>query len=314
MKRYRTGLEPRDKTVVFFLNNGGIGDYLCFMSALKYVAETNPHVKGEVLAPNYMFDIVENILGPFGWKVFNREIRREYDKSIEAKGVMLLPLNATMGHLMDIGFVYYAETMNPPEEAKYYCELDFSNVEDKGWDLGDNYAIMTPGATTNSRTMRPDTFNFIKDYLILKGLKPVFLGSLGGESGTVAHFHKDYDLKGGVNLINKTSLLEAAKVIDGAKLVVGLDNGLLHLAAMTKCPIVFGYSMTGPRQRRPKRKNNSPIIDVTISEKELECIHCQEKMRFTRQDFGFCFYNDYRCLELLNFDKFKVGIDEVLNA
>lgn len=70
---------------------------------------------------------------------------------------------------------------------------------------------------------------------------------------------------------------------------------------------------TGPTQRRPIRRFKSPIIDVTVSKNELECIHCQERMRFfNTHDFKNCFYSDFKCLDLLNAQKYIKGIDEVM--
>lgn len=306
----------------FFLDNGGIGDYICFLSGIRYVAKNYPFIDGQIYAPSYFKPIVQNVFKDFeNWTVYGSDQKETtLVNGTLVKFPRIVPVNATMMHLLDLGFLYYAEVNPVPDDENYYCELDLTEVplHRSVENLNGQYAIMTPGATHPSRTMPASVFNAIKDHIISMGLKPIFLGNSknGGAKGTqYAFFPNDYDYSGGLNLINKTGLLEAAKIIDGSKFIVGLDNGLLHLGAMTTAPIVFGYTIAGPTQRRPTRHSRAPIVDVTVSKEELACIHCQERIRFFNgHNFKFCFYKDFRCLELLNEHKFIEGINALENA
>lgn len=319
MQIYREGCEPKEKPIWFFITNSGIGDVLCYMSAFDFIARNYPHLEAHVSSPVWLVELMAHYFSKYPkWTIHAHEENRQIREKTNIKGVYQLPINPTASPLLELGFIYFAETTPIPEGERFYVELDLEQIKLKSSvkNLGPDYFVMTPGNTAKSRFMLPETFNQIKEYGLSIGLKPVFLGNskVGGlEDGQYTKFSEKYDLKGGLNLVNKTSLLEAAKIIEGSKFIIGLDNGLLHLGAMTKAPIVFGYTIAGPRQRRPERRRGGPIIDVTVSKEELACIHCQEFMRFTSHDFGGCMYNDFKCLDLLNFEKYKRGIDEALS-
>ena len=66
-----------------------------------------------------------------------------------------------------------------------------------------------------------------------KNILPVFLGK------SHLDLNEDYDLSEGVDFIGRTLLFDALRIIDCAEMVIGIDNGLLHLAACTKTPIVW---------------------------------------------------------------------------
>jgi len=157
---------------------------------------------------------------------------------------------------------------------------------------------MTPGATYENRAMLASTFNGIKDYLISRGITPVFLGN--DKVGTrKVSFEAGYDYRGGIDLRGKTTLLEAAKVMSKSEVVVGLDNGLLHLAATTEAPIVFGYNIASPEHRRPRRRVGK-IIDVSPDPEKLSCTFCQSRMRMMfNHDFRRCVYGDNACVKEL---------------
>lgn len=318
MKIYRTGLEPKEKPIWFFITNSGIGDILCYMSAFDFIARNYPHLEAHVSTAEWTVEILQHYFKKYPkWTIHGHNEGNLIREKTNIKGVYQLPINPTASPLLELGFIYFAETTPIPEGERYYVSLNLEEVKLKSSvkNLEQGYFVMTPGNTAKSRLMLPHIFNQIKDYGLSLGLRPVFLGNdkVGGhEDGQYTKFSDQYDLKGGLNLLNKTSLLEAAKIIEGSKFIVGLDNGLLHLGALTKAPIVFGYTIAGPRQRRPVRRSGGPIVDVVLSKEELECIHCQEFMRFTSHDFGGCMYDDFKCLELLNFDKYKKAIDECL--
>jgi hypothetical protein len=85
-----------------------------------------------------------------------------------------------------------------------------------------------------------------------------------------------------------------------AACTVGLDNGLLHLAACVPSNIIFGYNIAAPSQRRPVRRLPGRILDITLDKAELACRHCQTHMKQQNLiNFRNCFYGDRKCLTLL---------------
>lgn len=303
---FRPGSHCREVVQNFLITKGGIGDYICWMSAIEWIARTHPQLKGRIYAPRYFLPIVENVMAKYltkevGWKAQERsqltpkkiKMRRTYAPHDE-------PISGTSCHLVDLGFIYYANLSPVPPDGQSYLQLDLASiVEPSPVMLPRQYAVMTPGATYENRVMPAKAFNAIKDHLVARSITPVFLGTASVGTRAV-QFAKEYDYEGGLDLVGKTSLLQAAKIIAGGKVIVGLDNGLLHLAAMTEVPIVFGYNIASPEHRRPRRLKGG-IWEVYPDTLKLPCTFCQSKMRFMfNHDFSICVYKDNLCLTALS--------------
>lgn len=293
------------KDINFGLYVGAVGDYICHSVALKWIMDTQPHVRGTIYSPDYFLEIPKRIFhGKNGWRVFDRN---ELTQDVIKKNPTYIPshesvLNGTGAHLVDLGFIYFANLHHAPDNC-YYPDLDLDSIKidtkvlSQHVRLPERYAVLTPGATDLNRQMPPSLFNKIQDHLITQDITPVYLGKAFMTKCHTTKFHEGYDLSKGINLIEKTSLLQAAKVLDGAVLTVGLDNGLLHLAACTKVPIIFGYNVIGPMYRRPRRPPHLVTIDIYPDKVELPCTFCMSDMRyFFGHDFKHCIYKDEKCL------------------
>lgn len=294
----------------FVITDGGIGDYVCYLSSLKYVAEKYPHVRGYLYVPKYFKDLAHNVLSHHKHWVINT--RDKFTEKIARSRPLMAPqrepISALGAHPLDLGFIYFVNSM-PPPEANFYPELTFH--ESSSFDAGSEYAVLTPGATDENRAMRSKSFNAIKNFFIKKNIKPVFLGSSKvGDRNILYDSH--YDFSGGINLIDKTTLLQAAHIMSKAKVVVGIDNGLLHLAAMTSVPIVFGFTIASPEHRTPRRKKGITSI-VHPDVEKLPCTFCQSRMWFITHDFKKCIYKDNECTKELDDERLWISsIEKVI--
>lgn len=300
-KHFRPGSKARSRVCNFLVAAGGIGDYICYMAAIKWVAENVPQVIGRVYCPPHFLDLATHIMQPHlssGWKVQDKaQLTEKKFKSRPTFAPSPQPINATSSHPLDLAFIYYSNTTPPPKEANYYPVLDLSNIANEACEAP--YAVMTPGATTPNRTMPADTFNGIKEHLLSKGITPLFLGKKQITDVRAIEYQEGYNYEGGVDLREKTTLLQAAGIMSKAKLVVGLDNGLLHLAACTDVPILFGYNIASPLHRRPRRRSQN-IWEIMPDPQALPCTFCQSNMRFMfDHDYALCLYKDLACLEAL---------------
>lgn len=314
---FRPGTETLERDQLFKLNNGGMGDFICWMAAMKWLAESYDYLRGHIICPYWFVPIAENVMEGFEkWKVCP-EIPEKFKDGYGLKQAHIHPVNATMMHLLDLGFLYYAGVSPVPPDAALYPQLrNLDKVKECKPFLAnrpERYAVMTPGSTAPSRTMRAKAFNETVEHLHSKGITPLFLGTSAMDKGRrVISYEEGYDLTQGLNLIDKTSTLQAAKIMSEAEMVIGVDNGLLHLAAMTEAPIVFAYTIVGPAHRRPLRKKGI-IVEIFNKPEELPCTFCQEKVRFFwDHDFENCIYKDYKCLDLLSGDNFIAAINMVL--
>jgi len=286
---------PKTNTVNFILKGYALGDYVCFMSALKWIADTQPHVHGVIWVPEYFGTIAHHIFEKCStWKV--RDLKGIKPLHYQNTPTFIpdtknTPINAAGAHLVDLGFILFANRAKAPDSHQNYVQLDL--IKNK---MEDRYAVMTPGWTNELRAMPPSLFDIIKKHLISKGLK-VFL--LGKEEMTPLHKANfgGYDFSGCVNLINQTSVMDAAKIINDASVVIGIDNGLLHLAGMTETPVVFGYTVASPEHRRIRRPSGR-VHDVVVPKYLVQCIHCQSELRYVfDHDYRTCFQGDKACLK-----------------
>jgi len=250
------------------------------------------------------------------WQVFDR---KKFETDYELHTLIASPnrgeqlLNPTGAHLMDLGFHYYAQTALIPADYNFLPEISYRSGKD--WGLPEKYAIFTPGATSMNRIFLPNAFNELARYTASLGVTPVFLGKKDINEVYKAKFHDDYDLSLGLDLREQTTLLEAIEIMGKARFVIGIDNGLLHLAGTTKVPIIFGHNIS-PVEHRKIRRRNGLTVDISVPEKQLACIGCQAKMRFVyRQRFSRCIYDDNKCLELLfkNIEGWRQAIRQCLN-
>ncbi len=328
------GFRPGTPCVPFNMNfvfiNGGMGDYICWMQAIRWLASQATWIRGTLIHPVYLDELVTYWLKDY--PVWGHKDYVTFDKmklNNEAfRGPIELPhesLNATGAHLMTCGWVYFTNKEKAPEGWDSYPRLEQSHLdrveipEAARKLVPQSYAVITTGITTNTRAVPGKYWQYLVEYIKSIGLIPVFLGKAVVTTGNATNIHTrfsdDIDYACGVDLRNQTSLMQAASIMSRAAFVVGHDNGLLHLAGCTDVPIVFGYNLASPEHREPRRPVGR-VYNVTLSNEELACNHCQSRTNFVIGfNFRECFYGDTRCIDML-FDneaaRWKLQIDRAL--
>lgn len=323
-KFYRQGTITTRKIINFAFTQGdlGLGDQVCYMAAIKYIAENNPQVNGRVYCVEWFVPIAENVLFPWltqnggKWKVQHREALTEQKlKSRLTLAPTTFPISRIGSHAVDLGFIYFMQTNPAPESGNFYPELDLSKVDISHYNLPESYVVFSPGATNQPKRWPAVGVNRTAKHCLSKGITPVFLGSRDFRPQIPTLIDKDYDFSVGIDLMDQTTLLEAAKIMAGAKVVVGIDNGLMHLAAMTEAPIVLGYTVSSPDHTKPRRRKGV-IHNIYPEPEQLPCIFCQSNMRMMfSHDFKNCLYKDNLCTVALgDTDGWNRLIDKVLST
>lgn len=310
----------------FVLKGGGIGDYCAWTGALSFIYKNFPHVNGFLYAEAYFVEILKNLFPKWPIQPFEALPPKEPDTvptfiPISASPALayICPVSPMGASLMEMGFIYFTQRNGPPTpEDGFYPQLDLTNTNNPIAPYKyRRTAVMIPSAAQVIRQMPAPVFNGIKDFLTDKGFLPVFLGKGNQSKNINATFDPDCDFSNGVNLLDKTTLLEAAKVISVSHLVVGLDNGLLHLAGMTQTPIVYGHNIIDPKYRTITRANGK-VVNV-IPPKKVACRFCHSKERFLF-DEGFNNKNCWvtlkeerpKCVDEMSADSYIQAIEEVL--
>lgn len=332
---FRENSEIKPVTAYFVMHNGGLGDYINMISAILYIADRYHHVKGRVIVNPPFLAVAKYLLDKYPqWYCIDA---RDKNLKLEDDCLVINPkpreqaINATGAHLMDLGWKYYLNIETCPEPfIDQYNVLPRIKYEGpwkwKELDRSKPYAVFTPGATTKARTMPAKPFNELVEYTLSLGITPVFLGKKDFAEGRdmvkcadyTANFNKSYDLTKGVDLREKTTLLEAIQIMGGAKFVLGLDNGLLHFAGTTEVPVIFGHNIADLKERTIRRPNPNRTFNIAVPREALACIGCQSNMRFiVGHRFNRCAYDDLKCLEYLfanDSETWKQAIDMAIKG
>lgn len=326
-KIFGPGFEAVSIPVSFVFAQGGVGDYINWCSVIQWIRDTYPHVDGRIFVSELFLQVAEYLFKDTPrWKVLHRDrFPRDYESGspicYPKPGTQLI--NACGAHLMDVGAWYFS--CIDPLDAEYRFLPTINYEGPWKWpelDPESNFALFTPGSTSEVREMPVKAFNELVQYTISKGVTPVFIGKRELSEQYEAKF-SHYNLNVGIDLRERTNLIEVTQIMRKARFIIGLDNGLLHMAGTTDVPTIFGHNVAHVHHRELRRREGM-TIDITLPESELGCIGCQSKIRFiSKHDFRECIFKKYdppkdrKCLELLfknDSQKWKNAIDQILHT
>ena len=158
-------------------------------------------------------------------------------------------------HAWDIGISLTGDEMS--------CDLYCEKVKEIGYN---DYVIIHPSITWESRTWSENNWQELTDRLVNLGLKVIIVGNDNDQRELKHYYNSDgssaykevfknmYDIKGGIDLINKTTISELRWMMDNKALcVVTMDSGILHVAGTTDCNIIQLGSSFNNKLRAPWR-------------------------------------------------------------
>lgn len=314
----RPGTEFPKINVNFILNTGGIGDNIAALPAIKYVKESYPWITPYLYVPEYFLPLARNMLPDIISRPFSK-MKEKYNDTWPGRQTRLKGHDSLSTHLVDYNFNCLA---NKQVDIKHknYLSLDPTRIKIERFNLPKEYVVITTGFTAKIREFLPEKVNVIASYINSKNVRVVFLGSHQAATGAqncdpiIGNFNKEINYTLGFDLINKTTLLEAGKIIANSKAIVGLDNGLLHLAGCTEVPIIGGFTSVAPHLRNPYRHNELGWNCYNIIPPET----CQD--RFFQSDIDFlydvdlrnCYYGDYQMTKSLRVEDFIEALNKIL--
>lgn len=304
-------------TVNALICDNGLGDLLCSIMPLNHIVKDCPWINLLIWVPDYMVDFVKNVLPK------NTIIRgfSEAEKKYDAKKPGITTRVNTQHSPMRIHpskFAYHMLCdMDPSLEQMSYLKVNPINISK--FNLPEKFVVMQGAFTEQVKTMPIKTFNSLVDYVITKGYTPVFLGREINETGKdgityKANIVEGYDYSKGINLMNKTNLVESASIMDKSKLVICMDGGLSHLAGFTNSKIIAGYTFASDKQLMPTRDSIfGKDVHSVVPEESLNCKFCQTNITLLfNHDFRSCLYTEdkFTCQKQMTFEKFKQKIEE----
>lgn len=315
-------IHPELRHINILFDDGGLGDCIARLPAVAYIVKNHKHVKLHVWVPDYFKEFAINCLRDYDVYVRGYSENKKFKEHFLARCFSIHRYNNMASHLVDNAF-HVLVNKDVGAEDMNYLKPDLSKTNINKFNLPEKYVVMTSGFTAPAREMYAQYINEIVNYIISRDYEVVWLGKRVISTGIspkdkpadiIGEFSKEIDYTKGINLIDKTALLESTKIIAGAKTIVGLDNGLLHLAGCTDIPIVGAFSTVEPKYRMPYRNNQLgwnfyPVVPP----ENLKCRFCQSNWTFTYDhNFMECYHKDYACLSQLKPELYIKELDKVL--
>lgn len=274
--------------VNFILNHGGLGDHIATLPVFKYFETQYPWMTPYVYVPDYFLPLIRNMLPNTISRPFSKQ-KKMFNDDFFARQTQIMQHDTLSTHLTDYAFHTLG---NKQVEAKHknYLKLNLDWIKIDKFNLPEKYVVITTGFTAKIREFLPEKVNAIVRYLNEKNMPVVFLGQKQTYAGIndfviIGKFNEEIDYSKGINLVDKTSLLEAGKIIAQSKAIVGIDNGLLHLAGCSDVAIIGGYTSVNPILRNPYRNDILGWNCYNIIPPE----DCPERFFQSETDFVFNF-------------------------
>ena len=193
-------------------------------------------------------------------------------------------LNATLPNSKSPMPQHYARLAGPLEGALAPPRLTVSTEEiaeaQQRFGIAGPYAVLCPGAEYGPAKRWP----YFKELAARMPMPSVVLGSASDREPAAGIAGKD--------LVGRTTLDEAIRLIAGAALVVSNDSGLMHVAAALGRPQVALFGSSSP-EHTPPASANARVLWL-----RLECSPC-----FARE----CPLGHFRCMK-------EISVDQVLKV
>jgi len=240
--------------VSLWINCSAVGDAVCTVPTVKALLAENKLYK--LLVPKRFTDIFkicgidENLI---------IEATPEFvKKKFDGKGSDVLMVNikghaAYRIHLIDLFSIFPLNAVLKPEEKNIKALPEKLPVVDIG--TLNPYVVIGVGYAQKSRKLPVKAYNEIVKFCKKKGFEIVLLGSSRLPTSEHPIHFEEHPREGCIDLIDKTTIAGSVAVMNTAACVIGMDSGLIYLAAMTETPIVCGYTFVDPYYRMPFRRN-----------------------------------------------------------
>lgn len=313
----RNGTQFPKLNINFLLNTGGLGDNIAALPALRYIKDKYPWITPYVYVPDYFLPIVKNMMPDIIARPFSKG-EKLFNGKWPARQTMLKGHDSLSTHLVDYNFHALANKQ-VEDKDKNYLKLNLDWIHTEKFKLPKEYVTIATGFTAPIRKFPSHTVNLIIDYLNGKQIPIVFLGNHQTSAGAMVNdiigdFSQEINYNKGIDLIDKTSLLEAGKIIANSKCLLGIDNGLMHLAGCSNTKIVGGYTSVSPELRLPYRDGilgkNCYIIEPPDSQPEK---YIQSRLDFVYDhDFKFSFAKNDDLVNSLTSEMFINQLEKLL--
>ncbi|MCP4706831.1 MAG: lipopolysaccharide heptosyltransferase II [candidate division Zixibacteria bacterium] len=161
-------------------------------------------------------------------------------------------------------------------------------------DNNQKYIVIAPQAIAESRRWGTDNYSTLAHKIVQNYDFKIILVGTSDQYETAQKIVKNEQKI--LNLCGQTNIEQAASVLAGAKLFIGNDSGLAHLASAVDIPLLILSGADNPKETSPISNKKTVII-----KENLECISCVKNV-CTKSDTEFML-----CMK-------QISVNEVLAA
>jgi hypothetical protein len=260
----RDSWQPPAVNLKVISSHGGLGDQIARLPAYRHVLLTYPHVNLMIYVQDYFLDLAEYLMpgeNRLKWRALSTK-----PEKLEGPIVDFDPqrISSKHLHLTQQAFLMLTDSLaDIYGETTKWTVLSLNSGTNIYLSDIENGVIFTPAYTAESRKWLGCHVNGLAKRVRDAGFTPVLLADIDpintGVEGDpiIGRLPDDLDRSLFLDLTNRTTLIEALGIIQRSKAVVGVDNGLLHLAHCTDVPVVYGFSTLSPEHRLPVRSSGT---------------------------------------------------------
>jgi ADP-heptose:LPS heptosyltransferase len=184
------------------------------------------------------------------------------------------------------------------DEANRLLDLKLSGAGSGSIDRGEPFAIIHPIAASKTKEWDLEKFARTAEFLETKGIATIAVGAASEE----ARLSELVTLSSTpMHTVTSLSLPELTALAARARLFVGNDSGVAHIAAAIKTPIVVIFGSSNRDHWRPWTDSPNEVV--------FESMPCQPCPGYECKEFG-----EPRCIQTLGIEKVFTAIDRVLHA
>jgi heptosyltransferase-2 len=257
---------------------------------------------GILLTPSFSSALVfylSGITNRYGYKGDGRNFLLNH--AVDPVDVPMLHRSRQYLHLVKqfIGREIMFETPRIKISEEKSKDID-TKLDNYGTDSDSTIIAIAPKAVAESRRWGSDNYAALAGRIISeRGVKILLLGTADEfEAGEqIARGNREI-----INLCGKTDIESAAIFLSRAKLFIGNDSGLAHLAAAAGIPLVVLSGADRPSETSPISEKKRIII-----RDELECISCVKNICPKKGDAFM------RCMKDISVDEVYAATQAMLN-
>lgn len=229
---------------------------------------------------------------------FNREDRWRGRLYTHVVPVREQPISMVRQHLMALEVLRIPVVPSPPVLRVRPADESAASAALVALEIapGERFVAVHPGARWWFKSWPADRFAGLIDYIQGKfGVKVVLLGGVADQEIAEAILGQvETDCR---SLVGRLTLLELAALIRQAALLVGNDNGPMHIAAAMGTPVVGLFGPADPRVWGPAGQGHA------IFYKGVDCRPCFP---------GGCLRGEQNCLRLIALDEVIPVVERML--